>query len=247
MNKEHYWPEWLIEYANIGNSKVYWLGKNIKPGAATIPLCIECNSAFGTQLEGPMKSIFDDLDSGKGLSDKEAELTIRWLWKFEGISWSINHISHPTLRYSEKWTLIDRVLGKSFGDYRDDFCLAVGVAKKNDEGFSEWPVGLDSGIAIQNSVFVSGVFYKFAIMSLDAQFKHLVPKEFQLIQLKKTPTMEKEYFPDAQFDTIRNAVKITQAASIKLCLSHELISSISDTSNQRTKLLGFEPKRIELP
>ena len=88
MNKEHFWPQWLINKTGTTRGLIKWIDdKWISPRAGTIPICSKCNAEFGKELEGPVSKIFDDLLYGKGLSDWDAELLVRWLWKFEGFLW----------------------------------------------------------------------------------------------------------------------------------------------------------------
>lgn len=85
ITREHFWPQWLIAQARP--LSVRWRDKRVKPKSATVALCADCNAAFGRELESPVAKIFSDLQSGLGVSDFEAELLVRWLWKFEGLSW----------------------------------------------------------------------------------------------------------------------------------------------------------------
>src|SRR5262245_9695115 len=99
--------------------------------AATLPLCEECNNDFGVQLERPVSLIFEALEAGEGITDKEAELLVRWLWKFEGMFWSAENHTHPELLYSDRWTLKERVLGPSFA--RAARALDVGARKDQQQ------------------------------------------------------------------------------------------------------------------
>ena len=89
MTKEHFFPRWLIDYAQVHHEGITWFdGQTVDPDNATIPLCRECNEAFGTVLEGPVAEIFRQLEQGASISEDEAELLVRWLWKFEGLHWT---------------------------------------------------------------------------------------------------------------------------------------------------------------
>ena len=89
MTKEHFFPRWLIESAQVHHEGITWLdGQTVDPDKATIPLCRACNEAFGTTLEGPVAEIFRQLEQGASISEEEAEVLVRWLWKFEGLQWT---------------------------------------------------------------------------------------------------------------------------------------------------------------
>ena len=91
ISKEHFWPKWLIEKTGTHRTLVrFTKDKRINPKEFVIPLCTKCNSDFGRELESPVSQIFTDLENGLGISDIEAELLVRWLWKFEGYSWIFN-------------------------------------------------------------------------------------------------------------------------------------------------------------
>src|SRR5688572_13146788 len=87
MTNEHFWPLWLIDHANVAQEGVGWIGgPSINPRTATLPLCAECNHRLGSHLEEPVSRILPSLEAGYGLTDTDAELLIRWLWKFEGLA-----------------------------------------------------------------------------------------------------------------------------------------------------------------
>ena len=65
MTKEHFFPQWLIDRAEVHHEGITWLdGQTIDPDKATIPLCSTCNETFGTILEGPVAEIFRQLGEG---------------------------------------------------------------------------------------------------------------------------------------------------------------------------------------
>ena len=242
MSKEHIWPQWLIRRANAASEGVRWgdEGKWVNPSSATLPLCAECNHAFGTQLEGPVSLIIEDVEAGKGISDLEAELLVRWLWKFEGLFWSAAHFTHPELRYSAMWTMKERVLGPSMGRIRPALVLGMATMENNDEGFSGWPVGIDSGIGTYNGIFVSGVFCRTAMMVLHHQFSDLVPSAFGLYRLAAVPEPSggKVFFPPAGFPTARQAVQTTREASVPLSEAHEAMA------DDKPSIVGIDPAGI---
>jgi hypothetical protein len=107
-NKEHPFPKWLITRTRTDRTSIRWInGKKIPADQATLPLCKQCNDDFGAQLESPMSRLLTEIENGKGVSDNEAEIVIRWLWKLEGLLW---HVRHPSHDYSAKFTFRERVL-----------------------------------------------------------------------------------------------------------------------------------------
>lgn len=174
MTKEHIFPRWLIDRSGTAGTGIKWIGnKKIPAKAATIPLCMKCNSDFGKELEAPVSQIFSDLENNRGLNDKEAELLIRWLWKFEGFAWIYNN---PDGIYSKNYTLTERVL-QPIDQIRGELVLAIGMIDKIDPSFGDAPIGVDS-YNIHNGIFVAGVFLKIAVMVLLSDFAEQVPSEF---------------------------------------------------------------------
>lgn len=246
MTKEHYWPRRLAQRAKLKHDGVQWLdGKWIGPGAATIPLCADCNHRLGSDLEAPVAVAFEEMEAGKGLSDAQAELLVRWLWKFEGLIWSAEYSAHPNLVYSELWTVRDRVLGGAINNVRGHLILAASFFEANDEGFTALPVGLDSGISERNAVFVSGVFCRTALMVLLAPHAGLIPSQFGTYSLKpvKDASGEKVFFPPTNFKTAREAIRVTKYASGPLTAAHEEYARRRDG---RPRLI-LPSRRVELP
>src|SRR6266498_2812771 len=132
---------------------------------ATFPLCVACNSDFGQGLEVPVARIFEDLEQGKGISDLEGELLVRWLWKLEGLGWIFEFSGG---RYNDKYTLRQRVL-HPIDDIRGQLTLAIALVEKIDPDFGDAPMGLDSR-CLHSAIFVSGVFSKVAVMVVLAPF-----------------------------------------------------------------------------
>jgi hypothetical protein len=248
MTKEHFWPRWLTQRAGLGRTgKIRWIGQKVIPAAAaTLPICADCNNSFGSQLEGPASRIFADMEAGYGISDPEAEILVRWLWKFEGLVWTTEYHAHPEWRYSSLWTLKERVLGQSVAQIRPELVLAIALIEKNDEGFDDWPIGIDSPIVNHNAIFVSGVFCQTALMVLLNEFRHLVPPEFKLYQLDpiQQPEGSKVFFPKIGFERAEDAVVQARLASIELFAAHE---SFSRQRNQARRLMIPHKPRIEIP
>lgn len=125
-NKEHLFPRWLIRRAKV--SQISWNGRNVSPWKATVPLCEDCNSSFGTELEGPVSRIFADLEAGRGLSEMEADLLIRWMWKGLGLVWMARH---PGVPYTPKYSLRERVL-RPIDEMRSEILIGISLAEKID-------------------------------------------------------------------------------------------------------------------
>jgi len=221
MSREHFWPQWLIERTNSKQTGVRWFGgKKISPSSATIPLCKSCNHTFGSELEGPVIKAFDSLEGGNGISDFEAELLVRWMWKFEGYGWLL----HDNIRtYSHDSTLKDRVLNR-LSSGRSEVSIAISLIDKIDSKFGDKPMGLDSENEC-NRVFVSGVFSKIAIIVGLTQFSGLLPNQFSVYTLDDSPNAATEHsrmhYPKVGFPDDIEAVGVTRMISQRLSKIHD--------------------------
>jgi hypothetical protein len=232
MTREHFWPQWLIDRTNTVATGVKWKGgKKINPKAATFPLCQQCNAAFGAELESPVRKIFDDLESGAGISDFEAELLIRWLWKFEGLVWLMQN---PKGNYSHAYQMRDRVLGR-LGSIRNHMSLAVSLLLRVDPRYGDAPLGICSTNQ-RNAIFVSAVFSKVAVMCLLSEAYEFVPAQFSIYRLlegESAPTSTaKLFFPKTGFLDDSQAVGITRKASSALDEFHEEVARRGSTKRQ---------------
>jgi hypothetical protein len=204
INKEHYWPKWLIHRTGTGKTTIKWGDKQIRPFAATLPMCSDCNTEFGRDLEGPVSRLFEEIETGKGLTDFEAELFVRWLWKMEGLAWNFHHPEH---KYSEKYTLRERVLYPIDG-LRPKLKLAISLLDRIDDDFEDKPMGLDALNQV-NAIFVIGVLSYIAVMVLHEDFEKYVPPEFTVYGLaeKRLGGIDaKVFFPKTGFETCTDAV-----------------------------------------
>jgi hypothetical protein len=221
MNKEHVFPKWLVRRSEAAGSGIRWLGgPTITYMSATVPLCVKCNSDFGAQLEFPVSKLFDDLENGRGMSDNEAELLVRWMWKLEGLLWiAVN----PLGDYSLAFTLRQRVLNR-LGQIRGRLVLAVSRIHRIDESYGDRPLGLDSQLAETNAIFVSGVFSKLAVMVVLDTFADRIPSQFSRCALAATPDAvsdAKLFFPETGFYDDTQAVVVTASCSVELDALHE--------------------------
>jgi hypothetical protein len=221
MNKEHYFPRWLIERTGAVREGIEWAGaKNVSALSATLPLCVRCNSDFGRELESPMARVFDDIEAGRGLTDEEAELVVRWMWKFEGLAWVFHH---PRAVYTQRYTLRDRVL-RPIDDIRENITLAIGLAERRDPEFEEGAMGIDSFNA-HNAIFVSGVFSRVAILVSLGLFDEEIPPVLSRYRLaphrEHGAAKAKLHFPAVGFPTCTIAIGMMKAISPTLSLLHD--------------------------
>lgn len=221
ITKEHLWQKWLIRRTGTHKTSVRLDEKRrVNPLALTVPLCEQCNHDFGRELEGPVSRIFDDLERGSGISDIEAELLIRWLWRFEGLAWILTHSEDV---YTERYTLRQRVL-QPIDEIRSDLTLAIGLAARIEPEFGDAPMGIDSMTEV-SAIFVAGVFSRVAIMVLLQKFEKDAPENFSLYHLADVgnPSRSAKLFhPKTGFSSCVEAVNITQFHALQLSYAHDV-------------------------
>ncbi|EBO9671316.1 hypothetical protein AF92_10905 [Salmonella enterica] len=210
--KEHFWPKWLIKHTKMEKHKIAWFnGKRIPPLTATIPLCAECNSELGGKLEDPMKNLLIDIESGKGISDNEAEVFIRWAWKMEGFSW---RLVLPDGNYSSVYTVKDRVL-KKIDQIRGELVLAIALVEDAYEGREYLPMGLCNFNEV-NAIIVSGVIGHVAFIVLTEDQIGKLPinySYYRLNPLRDNLGDAKLFYPAVGFKTFRQAQNLTRDAA----------------------------------
>jgi len=220
MNKEHLFPEWLILRTNTNNTGIRWLSKkNISALKATIPLCRECNKIFGEELENPVSKLFDEIESEKGISDFDAELLIKWLWKIDGLSWIC---ANPGKKYTELYTLKERVL-KPINSIRKDLLIAVSLIKDIHPESTDLPMGIDSS-PLKDAIFVSGVFSKIAIIVTLNLFEDLIPSCYSIYKMaskRDELSNVKLFYPQYGFKDDVKAVGKTVLISRILSKKHD--------------------------
>lgn len=222
MNKEHFWPKWLIQWTGTHRTSVRFDTKKfVNPRAMTLPICEDCNSAFGRELESPVSRIFQGCELGEGLSDIEAELVVRWLWKMEGLAW---RSQNPEELYSGRYdTIRDRVL-RPIDRIRPHLILAVALAEGINPAYGDAPMGLDSW-NLQNAIHVAGVFSRVAVMVVLDELVGGIPPCFGQYRLKEHGAGDRDgklFFPPVGFRDCEEAVYKTRAASAELSYAHEL-------------------------
>lgn len=220
MNKEHLFPAWLIHRTGTHKTGIRWGPKpNVPALAVTLPLCTKCNADFGRELELPVARVFDDIEGGRGLSDAEAELLIRWMWKTMGLAWIA---SNPGRRYTPKYTLRERVLFP-IDNLRGRLVLGVALFAEPHPDSEDLPMGLDSP-TLHDAIFVSGVFSRIAMMCVLESFENLIPGQFGRLRLatqRDRLHAGKLYYPPTSFRDDVEAVQVTQLASVRLSLVHD--------------------------
>ena len=218
--KEHVFPQWLILKTNTDKTRINWFNETKLPAlSCTIPLCEECNKIFGKELEGPVSKLFEDIESFKGLSDNEAELLVRWMWKISGLFWAA---ACPQGKYTEKYTLRERVLSP-IDEIRGDIIIALSLIDNIDLSYGDLPLGLDALCEI-DAIFVAGVFSKIAIIISLAGFEEVIPENYSIYHLEsvRQENIEtKVLFPKQGFKNDSEAVYVTKTIGELLAVVHD--------------------------
>lgn len=256
MNNEHFFPAWLIDYADVRRDGITWPQKvglnwitkrNVNPEKAVVPLCYECNSVFGKELESPVAVIFRALERDECISDSDAELLVRWLWKFEGLQWSIFR-DHNTEKYTRIYSLRERVTtSRAFDQVRAELVLAIALARSNDQGYTDWPLGLDSPPS-ENAITMSGVFRRVALIVSLARFADEIHPAFSKYMFGHPPTDRnaKIFCPQCTFITANAAVKATQESAIALSALHDSFGREMNRQHEEGVQRG-QPGHLLLP
>ncbi|ETI59933.1 hypothetical protein [Marinomonas profundimaris] len=218
--KEHFWPKWLIKHTNMTGHKIMWMSEDrVYPLTATIPLCLSCNSEFGSKLEKPMMELLIDIELGKGISDNDAEIFVRCAWKMEAFSW---RVSLPDSQYSGVYTVKERVL-KSLDSIRGNLVLAVALIKDPYQGKEYLPMGLCNTNEV-NAIVMSGVIGEIAFIVLTTDQVGKLPLQFSYYRLKPLRDSlgdAKLFYPDVGFQTFKEAQDLTRDAASLISLSFD--------------------------
>jgi hypothetical protein len=251
MTDEHFFPKWLIKHADARRDGIDWLGRRgVHPRGAVMPLCSECNQAFANVLEGPISTILPAIEAGEGLSDAEAELLVRWMWKFEGLQWSLSTTGVTEALYTERFTLVERVTSSdAFDQIRPQLLLAIAMCNANDEGFLDWPLGLDTPPS-DNAIHMSGAFGRTAIITSLADFAEQIPDVYGKYVFGSPPVDRgaKTFFPPVSFVSANAAIAQTKETAKRLTELHELYGAARRREHSKELAeLRFTRARIELP
>jgi hypothetical protein len=221
MSKEHVFPKWLILKTNTHKTGIRWITEKwVSALSCTMPLCHRCNKLFGKELESPVSVIFNTLESGKGISDYDCELLIRWLWKTRGLFWHIGNIGNDT--YTHAYTLKERIL-QPIDQIRGNLVIAIARFEEVDPSAKNLPMGIDSTNEI-SAIFVSGVFSKLAILVIHNDFVEFVPDNFTCYKLKDELDINDKSIaitPRIAFSDGRDATSTTQKCSNILSMLHD--------------------------
>lgn len=219
MNKEHFWPRWLIQHTRTDKTGVKWGGRKINPNSGKIPICTACNTALGKHLETPAKTALLDVENGRGLSDYQAEILTRWMWKFIGLQHRFNH---PYGSYTQRYTLRDRVL-RPIDEIRPGLSFGVSLIEQIDPELRDSPMGIDTPSGI-NAVSVAGVFSKVAMAVVRRDFEYLLPTHFSFWRFgERDPATEntKLFFPRVGFKWCTQAVYVMAGIGPHLVKAHD--------------------------
>jgi hypothetical protein len=190
--------------------------------AATIPLCADCNNEFGNDLEAPVATIFDQIEQIQGLSDIDAELLIRWLWKIKGLSWIA---TNPDGNYIRAGTLRQRVL-YPINDIRHKLILALCLIRDPVPPSGEVPMGIDAETE-HDAIFVSGVFSRLAMMVTLDLFEGLIPVQYDRYRLapaRDASIQQQVFFPGIGFVHGDEAVNVSIHSSQVLTVAHDQLA-----------------------
>jgi hypothetical protein len=251
MTDEHFFPKWLIKHADAQRDGIDWLGRRrVHPRKATIPLCSDCNQALNTALEIPVSTILPAIEAGQPISDQEAELLVRWMWKFEGLQWSLFNAGQTEALYTQRYTLTQRVtLSHAFEEARPLLLLAVAMCNANDEGFLDWPLGLDTPPS-DNAIHMSGVFGRTAIITSLVEFAEDIPEVYGKYFFNGVPDDRtvKEFLPPVSFISANGAIAQTKETASRLTALHEQYGAARrrEHSSELAASL-FARRRVELP
>ncbi|USK98223.1 hypothetical protein [Bacillus tropicus] len=227
-NREHIFPQWLLKKTNTFYNPIRGTAgdKKITGNNCVIPICEDCNTTLGKKLEQPVSIIFENLESGKGFNDNEAELLVRWMWKITGMFYWIERANdvdnYGFINIRDRCT-------KNIGMPRDRISLAVSlIENERDEKFNQSPMGIDV-IPEHSNILAAGVFNKVAIIVYYTKFEKLVPNIFTKYKLSNLPILmntNNRILPKRGFKTADEAVNKTyQISNGELLDAHKFEAS----------------------
>lgn len=206
MNREHIFPKWLLQHTNTRKDMFGWIYGKVPADQATVPLCEECNSKLGTELEGPVRTIFNAIESGEGFNDNDAELLIRWMWKIVGLFyWTI---------CNKQWkygfiTLKEHVLSRIILP-RSRISLALSLIEDPNEEYGCAPVGLDA-FSFYSNIYAVGVFSKLCIVVFHSSFEKYIDQNIWTVyRLSDHPMVlnpQNKVYPQYGFKTGSSALQ----------------------------------------
>lgn len=206
MNREHIFPKWLLQHTNTRKDMFGWIYGKVPADQATVPLCEECNSKLGTELEGPVRTIFNAIESGEGFNDNDAELLIRWMWKIVGLFyWTIcnKHWKYGFI------TLKEHVLSRIILP-RSRISIALSLIEDPNEEYGCAPVGLDA-FSFYSNIYAVGVFSKLCIVVFHSSFEKYIDQSIWTVyRLSDHPMVlnpQNKVYPQYGFKTGSSALQ----------------------------------------
>lgn len=217
MNKEHLYPQWLLRITNCEKTLLSSPYGKVPGKQLTVPLCEDCNSKLGIDLEAPVSQIFSNLKMGLGFSDNDAELLVRWMWKFKGMFyWSICNDNWLYCNMKLKERVLEKIRSPRSR-------ISIGISLIEDEfekdKFGYAPIGMSS-FTFWSNVYSVGVFSNISIVVFYSIFRPLINEEiwtvYTLSEYPMLVNQKKKIFPITFFKNGTLAVKTT-----KLLLGHK--------------------------
>lgn len=215
MNKEHIFPQWLLRRTKTEKDIIPSPYGEMPAGRLTVPLCEDCNSELGKNLETPVSKVFDRIESGIGFNDFEAELLIRWMWKITGLFyWSI---------CNEHWkygfcSLKEHVLSP-IPSIRSRLSIVVSLIEDSFEDYGCAPIGLDT-FSFFSNVYAAGVFSNICLAVIHSGYEWLIDnKKWTVYRLSDTPNVlnpQKRIVPKVGFETGSKAI-----SHVKKCFGND--------------------------
>lgn len=229
MNKEHVFPKWLLKRTNCLKDYLDSPYGKIPGDQLTVPLCEDCNTQLGQELEVPVSRVFEQIERGNGFNDHEAELLIRWMWKINGLFyWSI---------CNDKWkygycTVKERVL-QDIEMPRSRISIGVSLIDDVNENYGCAPIGMDA-FPLWSNVYAAGVYSHVAIIVFLTHFSDYIDKnKWTVYSLSDSPLLmnpNKRIYPHVAFRTGSEAityVKRTNGNKSYVLALHESVALIA--------------------
>ena len=226
MNREHIFPQWLLKMTNTEQDLFSSPYGKVPGKTYTIPLCKECNSKLGSELEVPVSKIFRSIESGNGFNDFDAELLARWIWKINGMYyWSF---------CNENWkygyiTLKEHVLSRIVQP-RNRISIAISLVEDSIEDFGCAPVGMDA-VPFYSNVYGVGVFSKICLVVFLSEFSHYFDERIWTVyRLSNSPMVLNpniKIFPKIGFKTGGEAIsfiKLFYGNDSRIYRDHEVVA-----------------------
>ncbi|MDO9560913.1 MAG: hypothetical protein Q7J60_04770 [Bradyrhizobium sp.] len=186
------------------------------------------------------------MEQGASISEDEAELLVRWLWKFEGLQWAVM-TNRPEGLYTRRYTLRDRVATPdAFNEVRADMVLAVALTRNNDPAHRDWPMGLDTPPS-ENALTMSGVFGRIALICSLAHFADDIPSVYGKFHFgaPASDRANKVFLPPMSFIYSNGAIELTREIGHQLAIAHDEWGR-RESRRERDVIIP-DRARVELP